>query len=197
MDKIKKLILENKAWSMGRTLRDSQYFINMAKDQKPDFLWIGCSDSRVDPRELTNTQPGEMFVHRNIANIVSESDGNLQSVIQYAVEALKVDHVIVCGHTNCGGVKASMGQVPYAQVDLWIQPIRKLFSENQIELQAIENESDRVTRLVELNVRRQLEVLSKNPSILAEKKLRQGYPLIHGWVYDIQTGLTRSIAGPK
>lgn len=189
MDKIKKLLLENKAWSQGKTMRDSQYFINMAKDQKPDFLWIGCSDSRVDPRELTNTQPGEMFVHRNIANLVIEEDENLQSVIQYAVEVLKVDHVIICGHYNCGGVRAALGPpLPLKNVESWIQPIRKVYQENQQTVDSLSEETARVNRLVEQNVLRQLETLKKNPSIVSERSKRGGYPTLHAWVFDLSGG---------
>jgi carbonic anhydrase len=197
MDKIRKLILENKAWSMGKKSRDPDYFTNMAKDQKPDFLWIGCSDSRVDPRELTNTQPGEMFVHRNIANLVIDEDSNLQSVIQYSVEVLKVDHVIICGHYNCGGVRAAMGPLPLQVVDRWIQPIRVIVDQAQEELSQLPNDQERVNRSVELNVRCQLESLGKNPSILREKQARDGYPILHGWVYDLHTGLTHPLTDPK
>jgi carbonic anhydrase len=191
MDKIKKMLLENKAWSQGKRLRDSKYFQNMAKDQAPDFLWIGCSDSRVDPSDLTNSQPGEMFVHRNIANLVMEDDLNLQSVLQYAVEALKVDHVIVCGHHGCGGVKASMGPVPYPKVEQWIRGIRATFELNLQKINAFPTEQERVNCLVELNVHQQLKVLAANSIIQKSQKERNGYPILHGWIYDLNSGLVR------
>ena len=197
MDKIKNLLLENKAWSMGKMLRDPEYFKKLAKDQKPDFFWIGCSDSRVDPRELTNTQPGEMFVHRNIANLVIDTDENLMSAIQYAVEALKVNHVIICGHQNCGGVKGSMEKVPYIRVESWIKPIRDVMEDNREDLDRIADVDERCNRLVELNVLRQFENLAVNPSIRAEKARRNGYPLIHAWVFEFGTGQFRAVTDPR
>jgi len=193
MDKIKRLLLENKAWSRGKTIRDPYYFINMAKDQKPDYLWIGCSDSRVDPSELTNSQPGEMFVHRNIANLVIENDLNLQSVIQYAVQVLKVDHVIVCGHYNCGGVKAAMGNQSLGKIDHWIKHIKDTLQNSRDEIEMLPVEEDRVNRLVELNVMKQVKSLTNNEVILQSWKERNGYPIIHGWVYDIKSGLVKQI----
>lgn len=188
MNKIKKLLLENKAWAQGKTIRDPQYFSNMAKDQKPEYLWIGCSDSRVNPQDITNTEPGEMFVHRNIANLAIDDDLNLQSVIQYAVEVLKVDHVIICGHYNCGGVRAALGPTSLLNVEKWIQPIRDTYQFHKITLDEIPSEIDRVNRLVELNVTKQVENLKKNPMILAEQKARGGYPIVHGWVYELHNG---------
>lgn len=193
MDKIKKLLLENKAWSRGKLLRDPEYFKNMAKDQKPSYLWIGCSDSRVDPSELTNSRPGEMFVHRNIANLVNESDANLQSVIQYAVEALKVDHIIICGHYGCGGVKAAT-QPPSALtiVEKWIEPVRTTYQLRKAQIEAIPSEESRLNLLVEWSVASQLEKLSKLPIIQKSWKERDGYPMLHGWIYDLHNGSFKS-----
>jgi carbonic anhydrase len=194
MHRIKKLLLENLAWSKGKTQNNPDYFSNMAEGQKPDYLWIGCSDSRVDPSELTNTQPGEMFVHRNVANLVVHSDLNLLSVVQYAVEALKVDHVIVCGHYNCGGVKAAMGSASIGVIDHWIRNIKDTYSFHRFEVDGIKSESERVNRLVELNVMAQVKNLASTSIIQKSWKERGGFPALHGWVYDINTGLCKSMA---
>jgi carbonic anhydrase len=192
--RVKKLLLENLVWSKGKTQNNPDYFVNMAEGQKPDYLWIGCSDSRVDPSELTNTQPGEMFVHRNVANLVVHSDLNLLSVVQYAVEALKVDHIIVCGHYNCGGVKAAMGSASIGVIDHWIRNIKDTYSFHRFEVDGIKSESERVNRLVELNVMAQVKNLASTSIIQKAWKERSGFPALHGWVYDINTGLCKSMA---
>lgn len=192
MNKIKQLLLENKAWSEGKRMRDPDYFTNMAKDQNPDYLWIGCSDSRVDPSELTNTQPGEMFVHRNIANLVLHTDLNLQSVIQYAVEALKVSHIIVCGHYNCGGVRAATLQPSLGTIDHWISHIKDTYQFHHFEVNGLKEE-DRVNRLVELNTLNQIKNLAHSPVIQKAWTTRPGYPILHGWVYDINSGLIKTL----
>lgn len=193
MEKIKHLLLENKAWSQSKTSLDSEFFTNGAKDQSPDYLWIGCSDSRVPESEVTNTDPGQMFVHRNIANLVQPNDPNLASVIQYAVEALKVKHIIVCGHYNCGGVKASMAEsIPFPTVSNWIENIRGTYRRHELEFKLIPNESDRVNRLVELSVITQVKNLMENETI--KKVWAQGNtPMLHGWVYDLSTGLLKDL----
>ena len=193
MEKIKHLLLENKAWSQSKTSLDPEFFINSAKDQSPDYLWIGCSDSRVPESEVTNTDPGQMFVHRNIANLVQPNDPNLASVIQYAVEALKVKHIIVCGHYNCGGVKASLAEsIPFPTVSNWIENIRGTYRRHELEFKLIQNEADKVNRLVELSVITQVKNLMENETI--KKVWAQGKtPMLHGWVYDLSTGLLKDL----
>lgn len=188
MEIIKKILLENKAWAKSKKDIDPNYFQNMSKDQKPTFLWIGCADSRVPPSEITNTNPGDMFVHRNIANLVVHTDSNLLSVMQYAVEALKVPHIIVCGHYNCGGVKAALSQQSLGLIDHWIRNIKDVAHLNSAELKKIDNETERVNRLVELNVLQQVKNISHSSIIQKAWKERGEYPIIHGWVYDLCSG---------
>lgn len=192
MDKIKRLMLENKAWAQSKIDIDQDYFSKMAKDQKPEYLWIGCSDSRVPPSEITNTDPGEMFVHRNIANLVIHTDMNFLSVLQYAVEALKVRHVIVCGHYNCGGVKAAISHQSLGLIDNWIRNIEDTYFSHKVEVDSIKDEMSKVNKLVELNVIEQVRNLAHTSIIQkAWKNLQQ--PFVHGWVYDINTGLLKQL----
>jgi carbonic anhydrase len=192
MDSTKRLLLANKAWAQSKLSLDPKYFENMAKDQKPDYLWIGCSDSRVPPSEITGTDPGEIFVHRNIANLVVHTDMNLLGVIQYAVEALKVKHIIVCGHYNCGGVKAAMSKQSFGMLNHWIRNIKEIVHHHSLEFQSPMNEVDKVNRLVELNVLAQVRNLKNNHIIQrAWKELKT--PAIHGWVYDLGTGLLKEL----
>ena len=188
MEIIKKILLENKAWAKSKIDIDPDYFQNMSKDQKPTFLWIGCADSRVPPSEITNTNPGDMFVHRNIANLVVHTDSNLLSVMQYAVEALKVPHIIVCGHYNCGGVKAALSHQSLGLIDNWIRNIKDVAFATSVELKKIDNETERVNRLVELNVLQQVKNISHSSIIQKAWKERGEYPIIHGWVYDLCSG---------
>jgi carbonic anhydrase len=192
MDKIKRVLLENKAWAKSKTDLDPDYFSKMAKDQSPTYLWIGCSDSRVPPSDLTNTDPGEMFVHRNIANLVVHTDTNLLSVIQYAVEVLKIPHIIVCGHYNCGGVKAALMKNSLGLIDSWVRNIKDTLYFHKAEIEGIESEADKVNRLVELNVARQVHNLA-HTAIVQKAWKERSYPLIHGWVYDLNTGLLKEI----
>lgn len=198
MDMIKRLMLENKAWAKSKVDADPEYFQKMAKDQKPEYLWIGCSDSRVPPSEITNTDPGEMFVHRNIANLVVHSDLNLMSVVQYAVEALKVRHVIVCGHYNCGGVKAAIAHQSLGLIDNWIRNIEDTYFTHRVEVDGILNEAEKVNKLVELNVVNQVRNLS-HTSIIQRSWKNAEQPYIHGMVYDLNTGLLKQLVtlGPK
>lgn len=192
MENIKKLLLENKAWSNSKVELDKDYFKNMAKDQSPEYLWIGCSDSRVPPSEITNSDPGEMFVHRNIANLVVHTDLNLLSVIQYAVENLKVKHVIICGHYNCGGVKAAMSPMNLGLMNNWVRNIKDVYSEHIDELGLIPAGNDRVNRLVELSVIEQVKNL-KHTSIIQGAWKNLQTPHLHGWVYDLNTGLLKQL----
>lgn len=192
MDRTKKLLLNNRAWAQTRLALDPHYFSDLAKDQKPEILWIGCSDSRMPTSEITGTDPGELFVHRNIANQVAPDDPNFLSVAQYAIEALKVKHVIVCGHYNCGGVKASFAPPPLDRVAPWIRGIGETLTRHRPEIDAIGAEGERVNRLVELNVLRQLEHLQANASVRKAWESGQA-PLLHGWVYDLSTGLLKAL----
>jgi carbonic anhydrase len=192
MDRINRMLLENKAWAQSKVEIDPEYFTKMAKDQTPEFLWIGCADSRVPPSEITNTDPGEMFVHRNIANLVVHTDTNMLSVLQYAVEALKVPHIIVCGHYNCGGVKAALMQQSLGLIDNWVRNIKDVYFSHKFEVESISSEKDRVNKLVELNVINQVKNLSHSAIVQKAWKERQ-YPYIHGWVYDLNTGMLKKL----
>lgn len=192
MEKIKKLFLENQAWAKSKLLLDEKYFENMAKDQSPEYLWIGCSDSRVPDSEITNTDPGEMFVHRNIANLIVHTDLNLLSVVQYAVEALKVKHVIVCGHYNCGGVRAAMGHQNLGLLNNWIRNIKDTYAINEAQLKAVTDEGERLNLLVELNVKEQIKNLM-HTSIIQKAWKDMNSPCLHGLVYDLKTGLLKNI----
>ncbi len=165
------LLLENKAWAKAKVEDDPQFFERLVNIQKPEFLWIGCSDSRVPPTEITQTQPGEIFIHRNIANMVVHTDMNLLSVLQYAVEVLQVDHVIVCGHYGCGGVKAAMTNQSYGIIDTWLRNIKDVYRHHKDQIDALENEDDRLNKLIELNVKEQLLNVAKT-SIIQEAWLK-------------------------
>ena len=186
-----KLLLENKAWSLEKQQDDPQYFLKMAKDQKPNFLWIGCSDSRVPANEVTNTDPGEMFVHRNIANMVVHTDLNLLSVLQYAVEVLGVNDIIVCGHYGCGGVKAALSHQSLGLIDKWLRNIKDVYRFHREEIDELE-EDDKVNKLIELNVKEQVLNLAKT-SIIQHSWKENKYPHLHGWVYGLDNGIIKSI----
>jgi carbonic anhydrase len=187
-----KLLLENKAWAAEKVQNDPEYFKKLAGIQTPEFLWVGCSDSRVPANEITGTAPGEIFVHRNIANMVVHTDVNLLSVLEYAVNHLKVKHVIVCGHYGCGGVKASMSQHNLGIINKWIMHIKDVQRIHADELQAIGDENARTNRLVELNVIEQVTNLAKTSVIQKAWKDRQA-PHLHGWVYGLEDGLIKPI----
>jgi carbonic anhydrase len=187
-----KLLLENKAWAAEKVQNDPNYFKKLSGIQTPEFLWIGCSDSRVPANEITGTAPGEIFVHRNIANMVVHTDVNLLSVLEYAVKFLEVKHVIVCGHYGCGGVKASMAQHNLGIINKWIMHIKDVQRIHMEELQAIGDEDARTNRLVELNVIEQVTNLAKTSIIQKAWKERQG-PHLHGWVYGLDNGLIKPI----
>jgi carbonic anhydrase len=197
MKSYEKLLLQNKSWVNEKLAQDPSYFKELSKVQKPEFLWIGCSDSRVPANEITNTDPGEMFVHRNIANMVIHTDLNMLSVLQYAVQVLRVKHVIVCGHYGCGGVKAAMTRQELGLINKWLRNIKDIYRIHQQELDAIESEDDRVARLVELNVQEQVHNLAKTSIIQKSWKDRQ-LPLIHGWVFGLDNGILKElcIVGP-
>lgn len=187
-----KLLKNNKEWVSKQLDTDPAYFENLAKGQTPEYLWIGCSDSRVPANEITGTRPGEMFVHRNIANMVVHSDMNMLSVLSYAVEVLKVKHIIVCGHYGCGGVVAAMGKKQYGLIDNWLRHIKDVYRLYHKELDAIEDETMRANRFVEVNVKEQVLDLAKTSIIQNAWKNQQ--PLhVHGWVYDLHEGLIKDL----
>ena len=186
------LLLQNKTWVTRKNQEDSQFFARLAEVQKPEFLWIGCADSRVPANEITGTEPGEVFVHRNIANMVIHTDMSMLSVLDYAVNILKVQHVIVCGHYGCGGVKAAMGNAQFGLIDNWLRHIKDVYRIHQAELDAIEDEKEREDRFVEVNVEEQVYDLSKTSIIQNAWANRKG-PALHGWVYDIRHGLIKDL----
>jgi carbonic anhydrase len=188
MESYKKLILQNRAWAQERLQYDADYFKRHATVQSPEFLWIGCSDSRVPANEVTGTEPGEIFVHRNIANLVVHTDLNVLSVIQYAVQVLKVKNIIVCGHYGCGGVRAAMTNKDYGMINKWLRNIKDTYRFHREELDKIENFEDRADRLTELNVIEQCMNLAKTSLIQNVWKTEQR-PNILGWVYHIENGL--------
>lgn len=192
MKAYERLLLENKAWAREKTLEDPDYFNRLANVQTPEFLWIGCSDSRVPANEITGTAPGEIFVQRNIANMVVHTDLNLLSVLSYAVEVLKVRHIIVCGHYGCGGVKAAMTHKSYGIINKWLRNIKDVDRLHEEELLSIEAEDKRVDRLVELNVQEQVLNLAKTSIVQSAWKNEQR-PHLHGWVYGLANGLIKPV----
>ncbi|MDX1936022.1 MAG: carbonic anhydrase [Flavihumibacter sp.] len=192
MKSFEKLLLENKAWAGERVETDPEYFKRLAKIQQPEFLWIGCSDSRVPANEITGTQPGEIFVHRNIANMVVHTDLNLLAVLDYAVQHLKVKHVIVCGHYGCGGVKAAMSHHNMGIINKWLRNIKDVYRFHERELLNIQDDDERVNRLVELNVQEQVLNLAKT-SIVQKAWKSENRPHLHGWVYGLSNGLLKPV----
>lgn len=193
MKSYEELLVANKDWASQKLTLDPKFFKNLADVQKPEFLWIGCSDSRVPANEITGTEPGEIFVHRNIANLVVHTDVNLLSVLEYAVMHLEVKHVIICGHYGCGGVRAAMGNGDFNQVlNMWLRVIKDVYRHNREELDAIEDLDKRADRLVELNVIEQAEKICKTSIIQNAWKKRKG-PDIHGWVYGLKDGIINPI----
>lgn len=186
-DFYKKILDNNKQWVVSQLALDPDYFNDLSKGQNPPLLWIGCSDSRVPANEIIGAKPGEVFVHRNIANLVIHTDMNMLSVLDYAVNALKVKHIIVCGHYGCGGVKAAMGNESIGIIDNWIRHIKDLFRIHQEELLSIEDEEKRFNRLVELNVVEQVYDLAKTSIVQNAWKIGQELSL-HGWVYGLNSG---------
>jgi carbonic anhydrase len=187
-----RLIEGNRLFALSKQFEDPQYFKKLSLGQKPEYLWIGCSDSRVPANEVTNTQSGEIFVHRNIANVVVHTDLNVMSVVEYAVNVLGVKHIIVCGHYGCGGVRAAMSKKTFGIVDKWLRHIKDVYHEHSEELNAIKDEDKKADRLTELNVIEQVRNLAKTKIIQKawhEKKDIQ----IHGWVYGLNSGLVTEL----
>jgi carbonic anhydrase len=192
MKEYKKLLLSNKAWASERLELDPSYFDNLSKTQTPLFLWIGCADSRVPAEEITNVGPGDIFVHRNVANMVVHTDINLLSVLQYAVEVLEVKHIIVCGHYNCGGVKAAMTNQDFGLINKWLRNIKEVYEKHYEDLHDIKDETARFNKLVELNVAQQIQNLAKTSIVQKAWKKRQ-FPHLHGWVFDIHKGEIKEV----
>jgi carbonic anhydrase len=193
MEEYRRIIEGNRRWSARVKADDPAFFSETAQSQEPLFLYIGCADSRVPANSVTGTKPGELFVHRNIANLVMPSDINAMSVVQYAVEVLDVKHIMVTGHYGCGGVKAAMSGLQHGLVDHWLGPIRNVLRWNMEELNAIADPQARFDRLVELNVLEQLYHLSETP-IIQQAWARGRRPLLHGLVYGLNDGLLRELA---
>jgi carbonic anhydrase len=192
MKPYEKLLLENKAWAHERLQSDPNYFNHLADIQHPEFLWIGCADSRVPANEITNTEPGEMFVHRNIANMVVHTDLNMLSVLQYAVEHLKVDHIIVTGHYGCGGIKAAMTNKSFGLINKWLRNIKEVYRIHKEEIDQLADENKKADRLVELNVIEQVHNLAKT-SIVQQAWRKDQRPMLHGWVYGLKDGILNEI----
>ncbi|MCS7004620.1 MAG: carbonic anhydrase [Cytophagales bacterium] len=185
--KIETIFKNNEKWIAEKLSNDPHYFEKLSKGQQPEFLYIGCSDSRVTAEELMGLEPGQVFVHRNIANLVVSTDNNINAVVQYAVEYLKVKHIIVCGHYECGGVKAAMHPSDMGQLNSWLQTLRDVYRLHKHELDKIEDERQRFDRLVELNVIEQCINIIKIDHV-QRSWYKTGFPMIHGWVFDVRTG---------
>lgn len=187
-----KLIEGNKRWVEETERTDPDFFKRLSEAQAPKVLWIGCADSRVPANLVTSTLPGEIFVHRNIANVVVHSDMNCLSVLEYAVNVLKVEHVIVCGHYGCGGVLAAMGQEHYGVIDNWLRHIKDVYRLHHDELEEIKDKDERGRRFVELNVMEQVLNVCKT-STIQKSWVEDKRPHVHGWVYDLANGIIRDL----
>ena len=191
-DFYKKILDNNKAWVESQLAKDPEYFKDLSKGQNPPLLWIGCSDSRVPANEIIGAKPGEVFVHRNIANMVVHSDMNMLSVLDYAVNVLKVKHIIVCGHYGCGGVRAAMGNESIGIIDNWIRHIKDVYRLHNIFLDSISDEVNRFNAFVELNVKEQVFDLAKTS--IVQSAWRNGQEVtLHGWVYGLNSGFVTDL----
>jgi carbonic anhydrase len=186
------LFENNRKWAAQISQSDPSFFSKLAQQQNPEFLWIGCSDSRVPANEIIGLLPGELFVHRNVANLVIHSDMNCLSVLQYAVDILKIKHIIVCGHYGCGGVRAALETKPHGLIDNWLRLIRDLNQRQSGELSLFSNQEDRINRLCELNVVEQVKNVGN--TTIVQEAWRKGQPVtIHGWIYGISDGLLKDM----
>ncbi len=192
MESYNQLLRNNKAWAEDMAAKDPGFFARLVDVQHPEFLWIGCSDSRVPANEVTGTVPGQIFVHRNIANMVVNTDLNMLSVLEYAVEVLKVKHVIVCGHYGCGGVKAAMGTQSIGIIDTWLRNIKAVYRLHEGEVNAAQDAETRFDRMVEFNVMEQVANLSKT-AIIQRAWAQRGGPHLHGWVYRLSDGIVKPL----
>jgi len=187
MRTLKNLFTQNDQWAKDRVHEDKDFFARLANQQNPEFLWIGCADSRVPANQVCNMQPGEFFTHRNIANMVHHTDISCLSVIQYALEVLEVKHIIICGHYGCGGIKAAMDNKESGLIDHWLRSLKDLYIANKAKIDSIPDPKDRVNFLAELNVRQQVTNICHNSFV--QNAWRDNKELsVHGWIYDINTG---------
>lgn len=192
MKELPDLFEKNQNWVEKNLEKDTQYFLKTAKEQQPNYLWIGCSDSRIPANEVVGLEPCELFVHRNVANLFIHSDLNCLSVLQYAVDYLDIKHIIVCGHYGCGGVGAAMKNNQLGLVDNWLRNVRDVYSRSKDELDAISDKTLRYNRLVELNVIQQVQNISH--TTVVQNAWARGRDLtVHGWVYDMKTGLLKNL----
>ena len=185
----------NKAWVKEKRAGDPEFFARLAREQKPDFLYIGCADSRVPANEIMGLEPGQVFVHRNIANLVVNIDTNANSVIQYAVEKLQVRHIVVCGHYGCGGVAAAMQSEDLGLLNGWLREVRDVYRLHEKELESLPDEAARYDRLVELNIEEQCTNVIKTAAVQKSYR-RHGFPTVHGWVYHLEEGVLRDLEIP-
>ena len=193
MDPLKNLFENNQRWADSKTANDPDFFSRLSKGQNPDLLWIGCSDSRVPANELIGLDPGECFVHRNIANVVVHSDMNCLSVVEYAVKVLKVKHIAVCGHYGCGGVAAALGDRSIGLIDNWIRHIKDVASYHRNELSKVVDPTERINKLCEFNVASQVANLAHTS--IVQRAWDRGQELtLHGWIYDIKDGLLKDLS---
>lgn len=192
MKSLSHLLENNRNWARKLSAANPAFFPTLAAQQAPEYLWIGCADSRVPANDIVGLLPGELFVHRNVANLVIQTDINCLSVLQYAVEFLKVKHVIVCGHYGCGGIKAAMEEQSHGLVDNWLRHIREVYAKHQAELDALAEESRRLHRLCELNVVEQVLNVART-TVLRDAWRRGQRVWVHGWIYDIADGLLRDL----
>ena len=192
MEEYRKIFENNRAWVQAKLVVDPEFFAKLAADQRPHFLYIGCSDSRVPANVIMGLDEGEVFVHRNIANQVLAADSNVNAVIQYAVEYLEIRHIIVCGHYGCGGVKAALHPSDMGQLNSWLQSIRDVYRIHQTELDSHTDPHEKFKRLVELNVIEQCVNIAKIDHV-QRKWVQTGFPMIHAWVYDLHDGLLREL----
>lgn len=192
METYRRLLLNNKAWVQEKLSLTEDYFSELAGNESPRFFWIGCSDSEVPAEDITGTQPGELFVHRNIGNLVVNDDQNLLSSIQYAVEILNVKHIIVCGHYGCNGVKLALEKMDKKNLDNWLNNIRNVHDKHLNEFAEIKNQKDVYKRLVEFNVQEQVKNLM-NTDIVKENWQKSQWPVLHGWIFDVETGVLNDI----
>ncbi len=192
MKDLKRLLEQNRTWAESIKASDPEFFPTLAKQQTPRYMWIGCSDSRVPANQLIGMMPGEMFVHRNVANVVDHTDFNCLSVVQYAVDVLKVEHIIVCGHHSCGGVKAAMENLQLGLIDNWLRHVQDVLHEHEERLSKVSDKDARLDRLCELNVIEQ--VLNVGRTTIVQSAWQRGQELaIHGWIYGLEDGLLRDL----
>ncbi len=186
------LLQKNRAWAVRQQSSDPDYFRRLASQQTPEYLWIGCSDSRVPANEIVDLDPGELFVHRNVANLAIPTDINFLSVLAFAVNVLKIKHIIVCGHYGCGGVRAALGDSRNGVIDHWLEPVREVYRHQRVHIDPIRNIADQVNALCEFNVMAQVEAVART-TIVRDAWARGHHLTIHGWIYGLSDGLLRDL----